>query len=770
MFTQLLAAMAIFEKITASKGFIKMPFLTASMIAMAIAIDVLAIAVGKLSKLDWEGLAKGLTGTAVLLGSLALFTKFGATNAGGIAQGAGLILLATGINILVNAVKNLSGLSWGEMAKGLSGVAALLLALGLFTTLASANAGGIAQGAGLILLATGIKILASAVEDIGKLSWTEIGKGLATVAGGLTLMAAALVLIPPTSIISAAAIFIVAKSLGDIGDALKNMGGMSWGEIAKGLVTLAGALTIITVAMIFMTEALPGAAALIVVAAALRVMAPALQAFGELSWGEIAKAMTVLAASLLIITAAMIGMTTALPGAAALLVVSAGLRVLTPVLQALGAMSWGSILKGLAGLAGVFLVLGVAGLVLTPLVPTILALGVAITLMGIGMAAAGAGMMLFGVGLGLVAASGAAAVGVLIGAVRSILNFLPEIVTSLGNLITAFAKAIQKAGPAVITAITVVLLSLLTAIDRLAPRIVQTLGRMLELMLAAMIKYIPKMADAGLKILIGILTAIANNIGKVIKAGADIVVNFLNGLQQQVPRVLQAGADLIIGFVNSLADTIRNNSGAMREAGGNLALAIIDGITGGLGSGVGRVVGKAKELASSALNAAKGVLGINSPSKEFMEVGKFSSEGLGIGFVKYKKFATKAAERVGSESIETLRSSMSGISDILTTDANFTPIIRPVLDLTDVQKNAGQIGSMLSAAPIKLETTAAKARDASVGYSSNRDAQQEAAATSSTNFEYTQINNSPKALSSAEIYRNTKSQLTTVKGALENAK
>jgi hypothetical protein len=37
-----------------------------------------------------------------------------------------------------------------------------------------------------------------------------------------------------------------------------------------------------------------------------------------------------------------------------------------------------------------------------------------------------------------------------------------------------------------------------------------------------------------------------------------------------------------------------------------------------------------------------------------------------------------------------------------------------------------------------------------------------------TNLNYTQNNNSPKALSPKEIYRGTKSQLAVVKGALDN--
>ena len=766
MFTQLLGAMAIFEKISASKGFLKMPALTAALIGLAIAIDLLAVAVAILANLDWNGIAKGLTGVATLLASLALYSKFSAANAAGISSSAGIVLLAGGIKLLVSSVKDFAGMNWSDIAKGLVGVAGLLGSLALFTKLAAADKGGIAQGAGLVLLAGAIKILASAMNDLGQLSWTEIAKGLVAMAGALALMGAALVLIPPTSVLSAAAIFIVAKSLGDIGKALEIMGGMGWGEIAKGLVTLAGALTIITLAMIFMTEALPGAAALLVVAASLRVMTPALQAFGEMSWGEIAKAMTVLAASLLLITAAMIGMTTALPGAAALVVVASALRILAPVLLQFGEMSWGSIAKGLVMLAGAFAVIGIAGLVLTPLIPSLIGLGVAISLLGAGAALAGVGVFLFAAGFTALAASGAAGAAVIIGIVKSLLGLLPMVVTQVGAIVLAFAKVIQTAGPAIVKAITVVLLSLLDAITRLAPKIASTFNVLVASLLKILVTNIPKMVDAGAKILLGVLKGISAHIGEIVKVVADIIVKFLNALSAAMPRVLQAGADFIISFINNLASTIRNNTAALQSAGANLAGAIIDGMTGGLASGAGKIASKAKEVASSALNAAKNVLGIHSPSKEFFKIGRFTNEGFALGIDQYKKVVVKSAEAVGTESIEALRSSMSGISDILLTDSNFTPIVRPVLDLTGVQKDAAQIGAMLATKPLQLATTAAKAKDASAGYSANQQAKQDSHISASDNIEFTQINNSPKALSNAEIYRQTNNQLSRVKGAL----
>jgi hypothetical protein len=139
---------------------------------------------------------------------------------------------------------------------------------------------------------------------MGSFDWETIGKGLTTLAGALVAIGAALALIPPSSVLSAAAVLIVAASLGLIGDALQQMGSMDWETIAKGLVALGGALGIIAAAMAVMTGTLPGAAAMIIVAASLKIIQPVLQSFGEMDWENIAKAMVVLAGSLLIIAAA----------------------------------------------------------------------------------------------------------------------------------------------------------------------------------------------------------------------------------------------------------------------------------------------------------------------------------------------------------------------------------------------------------------------------------------------------------------------------------
>ena len=108
---------------------------------------------------------------------------------------------------------------------------------------------------------------------------------------------------------------------------------------------------------------------LIAVSTALLIMASALENMGGMEWNEIAKGLVALGGSLGIMAVGLRAMTGTLSGSAAMLVAASALAILTPVLSILGAMSWTAIVKGLVSLAGAFTVIGVAGAVLTPLVP-----------------------------------------------------------------------------------------------------------------------------------------------------------------------------------------------------------------------------------------------------------------------------------------------------------------------------------------------------------------------------------------------------------------
>lgn len=632
MFTQLLGSLAVFNKFIGAAGFAKLPFVMGSLILLASAVLILVQAVKQLSELDWNELAKGLTGLAVTLGLLVGALKFMPPSQGLISTGLGLIALAVAIKILASAVEDMSSLGWEELAKGLLGVGALLGALTLFTMFAKANKGAVLQGAGILLLAAGIKILASAVADMAELSWDEIARGLVTLAGALGIITGALMLIPPTAPLAAAGVLLTAVSLGMIADALADMAKMSWGDIGKSLTVMLGALTIIAAALYVIPPTAPLAAAgILITALALERIAKTLAGFAEYSWEEIGKAMTMLAGTMGIIAGAMLLMTSAIPGAAATLIIAAALAILAPVLMQFSQMSMGEIGTALLMLAGVFAVFGAASLLLAPVVPMMIALAAAIALLGIGLLAAGAGVLLFATGLTVLAAAGAAGTAAIIGIVAGLIALIPEVMKQIGLGLVAFAAVIATAGPAITKALVTVLNALIDAIVKVVPKVVVALYKLLTAILQTMNKYLPNLITGGMNLVAAILNGIAKNLGKVISAATNVIVSFIGGISKNLPKIIDSGVKLIISFINGVTKAIDSHATELGAAGGRLAVAIIKGMVKGLAGGLGEIKNAAVSVAKSALDGAKSFLGIHSPSKEFEKVGNYVNDGFKKG-------------------------------------------------------------------------------------------------------------------------------------------
>lgn len=674
MFTQLVSALLIFEKISGFAGFAKMPFVAAAMILMAAAIDILAVAVVKLSGLDWNGLAKGLTGVTVLLGAVVGAMQLMPNPKGLISTAAGVVILAAGIKVLVSAVMDLSGTSWEDLTKGLIGVGGLLAGLTLFTKFAQADKMGLLQGAGLLLLAAGIKILASAMKDISGLSWMEIARGLVALAGSIGIITAALTVIPPTAPLGAASVLLVALSLGKIGDSLEQLGAMSWAEIGRSLTTMLGVMTIITAALTVIPPTAPlGAASILIVALSLGKIGDALERFSQFSWEEIAKAGVVLAGTLGIIAGALVLMQSSIAGAAALIVVAGALAILAPVMVTLGGLSWEEIGKGLVALAAALAIIGIAGALLTPVIPSLLGLGIAVGLLGAGLALVGAGVFLFATGLTLLAASGVAAAGALVAMLDIILGAVPKIVEIIGRLLVALADLIIQAAPKLGQAFLAIMNTLLDVIVKLTPKVVDVIAKLLVKLMQTMAKFAPQMQDAAADFVTKMLNGLARNAPKMAGAATNVITQFINAIGANGPRIVDSALKMVIKFVNGTASAIRANSAALRAAGVNLALAIIDGMTGGLASGVGRIVSKAKEVAQSALNAAKNVLGIHSPSKEFEKIGKYVIDGFRKGLDGNKsdidsafnslKSQLSAAMKDSAKDVDTLQAKLKKLTN-----------------------------------------------------------------------------------------------------------
>lgn len=534
LFVELLGSMAIFEKIMNGVAIKGMGQLTIAMIGLSTAVLILAGAVQKLSGLDWDGLLKGLVGVAGLSAILVTSaTALSKTSKGLIKGSAGLVVFAAAIRVLVGAVEDLGALDAGSLAKGLIGVGVLCTELALFLKTTDLDGMGVLKGTGLVLLAASINILANAVGAFGTLDISSLLKGLSAVAVVLTELAVfTKVTANAKHVISTAtAMTILGAAMLVFGEAVEKMGNLSWGEIGRGLTTMAGSLAAVTVAMNLLPKGMMSkATGMVEVGVALLIIGEAVRNMGEMSWEEIARGLVTLAGSMTILVVALNAMRGALPGAAAVLTVSAALAVFTPVIKTLGNMSWESIAKGLVALAGSFTVLGVAGVALGPLTPAILGLSAAIAVLGVGCLAAGAGILAFSTGLSALAVSGAAGAASLVVAVSSILSLIPLLFEAIGEGILSLAGVIANGGPAIAEAFTVLVLAAVEALVTAAPAVVDGLFVLIDSVLSALVEHTPTIVEQLFDILIGIIQAITTKLPELIKAGVELLMAFFDGV------------------------------------------------------------------------------------------------------------------------------------------------------------------------------------------------------------------------------------------------
>lgn len=231
---------------------------------------------------------------------------------------------------------------------------------------------------------------------------------------------------------------------------------------------------------------------------------------------------------------------------------------------------------------------------------------------------------------------------------------------------------------------------------------------------------------------------------------------------------------------NSLGSGMRSGIGNLSGIFNNALSAAVDGarayrgsferagsyLAAGLAVGISRnsdaVSRAAADAVSNAVEAAKQAGDINSPSRVMAKVGMWFDKGLENGIADNVGGVVRAAKTMMTRSIDVFDSSLSNIGKIDIPDFDVNPTITPVMDLSVVEGQAAYLNSMLS------DTVG-------IGYSSKmignitaiprqRDTGHAAESVEKTpqqiinNYDFTQNNTSPKALSRYDIYKQTRTQ------------
>lgn len=123
---------------------------------------------------------------------------------------------------------------------------------------------------------------------------------------------------------------------------------------------------------------------------------------------------------------------------------------------------------------------------------------------------------------------------------------------------------------------------------------------------------------------------------------------------------------------------------------------VADGFKAGILSKAGDIADAAVSLAQNAIAAVEDELDVNSPSKVFFKIGRFTGQGFINGLKEYADKSYNAASAMADRARAGLSATVNRISDLVNNDIDVNPTIRPVVDITDVTAKAKSISDLMS--------------------------------------------------------------------------
>jgi TP901 family phage tail tape measure protein len=145
-------------------------------------------------------------------------------------------------------------------------------------------------------------------------------------------------------------------------------------------------------------------------------------------------------------------------------------------------------------------------------------------------------------------------------------------------------------------------------------------------------------------------------IGEGLEAWIQAFIDWVSGenglITRLVPEWQKLGAaiiDAVVNIATAIQEAKERINAAFVVALAFVGTAIIDGIKQGIDGATGGLMTTIGDLATQALDAAKAALGIQSPSKEFEEIGAQSIFGFEGGIVDNTRYALEAATSLTQE-------------------------------------------------------------------------------------------------------------------------
>ena len=171
-------------------------------------------------------------------------------------------------------------------------------------------------------------------------------------------------------------------------------------------------------------------------------------------------------------------------------------------------------------------------------------------------------------------------------------------------------------------------------------------------------------------------------------AGADLFKSFNSGVSGQTNTVKNQFSTLL----STCIATVRSYYSQFQSAGRYLAVGIANGISANSGS----ASAAARSLAGNAAKASARRLEEKSPSKVGYKIGDYFGIGFTNGITDNIRNAGISSDALAESATKGLSNAVSKIATLIDSGIDTNPVIRPVLDLTEIQNGSAAMADLMS--------------------------------------------------------------------------
>lgn len=306
-----------------------------------------------------------------------------------------------------------------------------------------------------------------------------------------------------------------------------------------------------------------------------------------------------------------------------------------------------------------------------------------------------------------------AAITLLMAIVDALPTIIDALVAAIPVIITTLVDFFTNNIDTILDAAIQLLMALVDAIPEILVALGNALPQIISAILNAVVDAVPKLLKKSRELFGKIMEALGELLGKLPGKMLEVRDSIVNGIRNSLGSIGSAAADI----VSAIWDHIKELPGKMLDVGRDL----VEGLWNGISDMVGWIGDKISGFGDSVLGGLKDFFGIASPSKVMRdEVGKFLPAGIAIGIEDSTLSAVKSVRSMADKLRNTAVESLNG----MTSGAAYRMQQNPMT--AAVRKNAAVVNNYYK---------------------------------TDNSRTVNQTNNSPKALSRLEIYRQTNNAL-----------